>query len=87
MSSVLKLPTNRLFWLIHSVEQRAATVVPSSSNDETVDFQPLLIKKSIIDDQGFYQCAFKKPGAQERLVLSNQANVQFNGKCYTLIQR
>ena len=76
ISSILQMPRNNLYWLVNSIEKRRA--VPSF-DQYNVQFEPLTMASSTINDQGFYQCVFLKPGKSKKLVLSNSANVQFNG--------
>uniref|UniRef100_A0A7M5X0H9 Uncharacterized protein n=2 Tax=Clytia hemisphaerica TaxID=252671 RepID=A0A7M5X0H9_9CNID len=83
ISSILQMQSNNLYWLVNSIEKRTAFL---SFDKNNAQFASLAMASSTINDQGFYQCAFLKPGKAKKLVLSNSANVQFKDISSTTVE-
>ena len=78
MNSILKTSPQQFYWLVNGVEQRLANVTDVSGSNNVM-YSKLQLSTTTIKDQGFYQCAFVRPGKVAKMVLSNKANVQFTG--------
>ena len=71
---------NRFYWLVNGFVQRTSDILSTViSTGHNVGYLLMKMSSATVNDQGFYQCAYLKPGKVEKLILSNKASVQFTG--------
>ena len=73
------MPENNLFWLVSSVKRITPIFAERKDDTNDVEFLPWIIDEAKVSDHGYYQCAFLKPGKQNKWILSKKAEVQFDG--------